>query len=140
MNKKTILKSLLILAGAIILFASPTTNAQTDNWKVPKIANKLKNPMLGKLSATKKGKELFDINCVTCHGEKGLGNGIAASGLVPPPANLNSKKVQEQSDGAIFYKITKGKNAMIAWRSSLTSKERWQLVNYIRTLSKKSKK
>ena len=44
MNKKIILKSLLILTGTIILFAPPKTNAQTDNWRAPKIANKLKNP------------------------------------------------------------------------------------------------
>ena len=140
MNKKIILKSLLILTGTIILFAPPKTNAQTDNWKAPKIANKLKNPLKGNFAMVKKGKELFEINCVTCHGEKGLGNGVAASGLVPKPANLTSKKVQEQSDGAIYYKITKGKNAMLSWKYSLTSKQRWQLVNYIREFGKKHKK
>lgn len=134
MNKKTVSRSLLILAATIIFFASPTINAQANNWKAPKIADRLKNPLKGDLSAVKKGKELFDINCVTCHGAKGLGDGIAASSLFPKPANLTSKEVQKQSDGAIYYKITKGKNAMISWKYSLSEKQRWQLVSYIREL------
>ena len=123
------------MAATIILFDTPTINAQTSNWTAPKIANKLKNPLKGNLSAVKKGKELFDINCVTCHGAKGLGNGIAASSLFPKPTNLASKEVQKQSDGAIYYKITKGKNAMISWKYSLSNKQRWQLVSYIRALA-----
>ena len=112
---------------------------QGKKWVAPAMADKLKNPLKGKAEATKKGKSLFQINCATCHGDKGLGNGPGSMGLNPKPANLTSKEVQKQSDGALFWKITTGfpPTAMISWRSRFSNKERWELVDYIRELGKK---
>ena len=108
-------------------------------WVAPAMADKLKNPLSGNEEATEKGKSLFQVNCSTCHGEKGLGNGPGSMGLNPKPANLTSKEVQKQSDGAIFWKITTGfpPTAMISWRSRFSNKQRWELVDYIRELGKK---
>lgn len=127
----------IIITAFLFFFSASTLNAQSKNtWKAPKIADKLKNPHKGQFSDTKKGKELYNISCVTCHGESGKGDGIAAAGLVPKPADLTSKSVINQSDGAIYWKLTKGKSgtSMTGYKSSLSSKERWQLVNYIREL------
>ena len=108
-------------------------------WVAPAMADKLENPLKGNKEATEKGKSLFEVNCQTCHGEKGEGNGPGSAGLNPKPANLTSKEVQKQSDGAIFWKITTGfpPTAMISWRSNLSNKQRWELVDYIRELGKK---
>lgn len=107
-------------------------------WKAPKFASEIKNPLSGNSESAKEGKNLFNVYCVTCHGEKGEGNGIAAATLNPRPANLTSSQVQKQSDGAIYWKITTGfpPTAMISWRSNLSDKQRWSLVNYIRGLKK----
>ena len=114
-------------------------NQSGKKWVAPAMADKLKNPLSGNKEATEKGKSLFEINCQTCHGEKGEGNGPGSAGLNPKPANLTSKDVQKQSDGAIFWKITTGfpPTAMISWRSNLSDKQRWELVDYIRELGKK---
>ncbi len=108
-------------------------------WKAPKFADEIKNPLSGNSEAAKEGKNLFNVYCVTCHGEKGEGNGVAAATLNPKPANLSSAEVQKQSDGAIYWKITTGfpSTAMISWRSNLSDKQRWELVNYIRVLRNK---
>jgi mono/diheme cytochrome c family protein len=108
-------------------------------WVAPAMADKLVNPLKDNKEATEKGKSLFEINCQTCHGEKGIGNGPGSAGLNPKPANLTSNEVQKQSDGAIFWKITTGfpPTAMISWRSNLSDKQRWELVDYIRELGKK---
>ncbi len=107
-------------------------------WKAPKFADEIKNPLNGNSEAAQKGRNLFNVYCVTCHGEKGEGNGVAAATLNPKPANLASSLVQKQSDGAIYWKITTGfpPTAMISWRSNLSDKQRWSLVNYIRELKK----
>ncbi|HZE19940.1 MAG TPA: cytochrome c, partial [Candidatus Angelobacter sp.] len=36
-----------------------------------------------------KGKTLFDVNCASCHGSKGLGDGPAAAALNPKPRNFH---------------------------------------------------
>jgi mono/diheme cytochrome c family protein len=116
-----------------------TSKQNKETWKAPKSADELKNPFKDQKSSTLDGKKIFDQNCVSCHGDEGLGNGPAGASLNPKPANLTSKEVQEQSDGAIFWKITNGRGIMISWKFSLSEKQRWHLVNYIRELGKKSK-
>ena len=111
--------------------------ATTTTWKAPKSADSLKNPLAGKSEAAKDGKNIFQTYCITCHGDKGEGNGPSAAGLNPKPANLTIKRIQKQSDGALFWKITTGKTPMISWKYTLSKKQRWELVDYIRQLAKK---
>lgn len=113
---------------------------QSEGWKAPKSADNLKNPLFKDKGSVEKGEKLFVQDCVTCHGKSGLGDGIAGSALNPKPSNLTSSSVQKQSDGAIFWKISNGRNAMIPWKYSLSENQRWQLVNFIRTLAKKNVK
>ncbi len=103
-------------------------------WLAPKSTNKMKNPLKGKSEAAHKGESLYIQNCSECHGTSGKGDGPTADMLDTKPANLTSKKVQKQSDGAIFWKITNGKGVMAAYKDALTEEQRWQLVNYIRKL------
>ena len=56
--------------------------------------------------------------------------------LNPKPADWTSKKVQDESDGEIFWKITTGRGAMPAWWH-LPEGDRWALVRYIRSLGAK---
>ncbi|HMW06336.1 MAG TPA: cytochrome c [Leptospiraceae bacterium] len=37
-----------------------------------------------------KGKEAFDINCASCHGATGAGDGVAAASLNPKPRNYKA--------------------------------------------------
>jgi len=106
-------------------------------WVAPKYTDNLKNPIEGDTKAAKNGKSLYITNCANCHGNKGEGNGPGAAALNPKPKNLTSDKVQSQTDGAIFWKITTGNPPMVSWQKVLTEKERWSLVNYIRQLKTK---
>lgn len=117
----------------------PQANPQIGgtSWVAPESADKLKNPLKGNAKAAKDGKSLFTTYCVSCHGNKGEGNGVAAASLTPKPKNLTAKQVQDQTDGAIFWKITTGKPPMLSWKSTLSDKQRWSLVNYIRELGGK---
>lgn len=109
--------------------------AQTT-WQAPASANNLTNPLTGDKAATESGKKTFNALCVICHGPKGKGDGMGGAGLTPKPSNLSSEKVQSQTDGAIFWKLTNGRPPMASYETIIPEKNRWELINYIRTLQK----
>jgi len=70
-----------------------------------------------------------------CHGTTGEGNGQIAALLANKPANLTSLVTQSKSDGALFLTITNGVTGrMPPMVENLTVRDRWDVVNYIRTL------
>jgi len=94
------------------------------------------NPVAADVASLARGGELFAINCKMCHGENGQGNGPIAPFLVNyKPANLTGPLLHAMSDGAVFLVITNGvPDRMPALNENLTVRERWDVVNYIRTL------
>lgn len=112
-------------------------NGPGASWKAPSSADALKNPYKGNTAETEKGKALYEQMCVICHGKGGKGDGPAGIALNPRPADHTSAKVQDQSDGALFWKMTNGNPPMAAYKDVLSEEQRWDLVNYIRTLKKK---
>lgn len=87
-----------------------------------------------------RGKELYDINCAICHGENGNGRGYLVrenGGMYPAmPANLISDDLKNSSDGRYYYAIMKGINIMGPFNDVLNHKERWMVINHIRTLQR----
>ena len=104
-------------------------------WKAPASAKATKNPV-DKAAGVKLGEALFRENCVICHGKAGKGDGEAAAAMKPRPKSLVDKTVQAQTDGELFWKISEGRDAMPGWKS-ISEKERWSLVSYIRVLAEK---
>lgn len=107
------------------------------------------NPIPADATSVARGAELFAINCVMCHGETGQGNGTISAFLVKKkPADLTSELVQSRSDGALFLTITNGiwnpnntlfpdvefSGQMPPLNENLTVRERWDVVNFLRTL------
>ncbi|HSB02420.1 MAG TPA: cytochrome c [Anaerolineales bacterium] len=94
------------------------------------------NPMKADDASIARGAELFAINCKMCHGETGEGNGPIAPFLIKfRPANLTSPLIKAFSDGQIFMTITNGvPDRMPPLNENLTVSERWDVVNFVRTL------
>jgi mono/diheme cytochrome c family protein len=94
------------------------------------------NPTTADEASLTRGRELYVLNCQICHGQTGEGNGPIAAFLVNfKPANLTSELVQSKSDGSIFLTITNGVDGkMPALNENLLVAERWDVVNFIRTL------
>ncbi len=124
----------ITLTLLLLMFATFMVNAQT--WVAPKSADTIKNPFKDNKDAIKKGKKLYISMCVICHGNKGKGDGVAGATLSPRPANFTSKKIQAQTDGALFWKLTNGNAPMAAYKDMLSKEQRWQLISYIRTFKK----
>jgi len=109
-------------------------------WDTPAWTDTLKNPVAHNAAATDSGKVLYQKNCVVCHGTGGKGDGVAAAGLSMKPADHTSPNVQLQTDGSLWYELSNGHAPMPAYKNVLTAKQRWELINYIRTLDKSKAK
>lgn len=90
------------------------------------------------------GKELYNIFCATCHGEKGDGNGylVRDDGGVYPvqPAILINDEFTASSNGRMYHAIVYGKNLMGGYADKVSYEERWQIIHYIRELQAKERK
>ena len=94
------------------------------------------NPVVADEISVTRGATLFAINCVMCHGVTGEGNGQVGALLANKPANLTSLITQSKSDGALFLTLTNGvTDRMPPMVENLTVRDRWDVVNYIRTLA-----
>jgi mono/diheme cytochrome c family protein len=109
---------------------------QHTPWVTPKTAQDIKNPLAGNKSVLADAKTLYTTNCAPCHGTKGKGDGPAAAALSPKPADHSSAVVQNESDGSLFWKLSEGRNPMPSYKKILSDNQRWELVNYIRTLAR----
>ena len=107
------------------------------------------NPVPADEVSIARGAQLYSIHCMMCHGENGEGNGTISAFLVKKkPANLTSDLVQSKSDGSLFLTISNGifnpnntlfpgtefSGQMPPLNENLTVRERWDVVNYLRTL------
>ena len=119
----------------IILVSFPIVTI-AHGWKVPaKAANRL-NPVPKNQTSIKSGKQLFLRYCASCHGNKGIGDGILSWKLDPKPANL-MERAGNHSDGDFAWKITNGRGSMPAFKDKLSENEIWQLTIFIQSLKTK---
>ena len=94
------------------------------------------NPVEADEASIARGAELYDIHCKMCHGQDFDGRGPIAPFLANKPANLTSPVVQSKSDGSIFLTLTNGvEGKMPPMNENLLITDRWDLVNFIRTLT-----
>lgn len=97
------------------------------------------------------GKELYNIYCGICHGDKGdgmgylvreadLAKGISAGVYPVQPAILINEEFTAASNGRYYHAIVKGRNLMGSYADKLSYEERWQVIHYIRSLQAKNLK
>ena len=108
-----------------------------ETWNAPAAEAQKKNPVAATQSALAAGQKIYSKTCAMCHGKTGDADGPAVIELNIHPAKLSDPKVATESDGALFWKITTGKKPMPAYGKRLSETDRWHLVNYIRTFSKR---
>ena len=82
------------------------------------------------------GKSLYSKHCKSCHGKEGYGDGPKAEEQDGDLGDFSTSEFQAQSDGALFYKTTIGRNDMPEYVKKMPEDEdRWLVVNYMRTLA-----
>ncbi len=117
----------LLVSTAAVTFYGPA-NAQAD----PAATLKKVQPNAEML---KTGEKIFQANCVACHGTNGMGDGLSAAALNPPPRNFHAKDGWKngQSFAGLYKTLEEGiaGGAMGAY-TQFSAAERVALINYVR--------
>lgn len=122
---KYLIKSLVVFAVFAFL-TLPALEGQDSTFRnAPASADQMKSPVTGQTRVTEIGGQIYQTNCLACHGRQGEG-----SGNIPA---LKSPKVQGASEGALFWFITQGdvNDGMPSW-AFMPEERRWQVIAYIK--------
>lgn len=83
------------------------------------------------------GERLYAQHCASCHGPRGMGDGPAGKGIVPPPPALGSAAVMRDVPPALAYRIISvgiAGTQMVGWANQLSADERWSIVSWLNGL------
>jgi len=136
MKNKNFKITLIIFGLAFVLFSFKTL-VQEEEWIVPEKYKTMKNPTdKSDKENLAIGKNLYSKHCKSCHGKEGYGDGPKAADQEGDLGDFSSEDTQDQTDGALFYKITTGRDDMPNFKKKMPDDEdRWLIVNYMRTLA-----
>lgn len=83
-------------------------------------------------------KDAKPLACVQCHGVMGKGDGSMAKGMTPKPRDFSCVAMMKDiPDGQLFWIIKNGsKGTGMMGFGALNDNQIWQVVSYIRKLSK----
>ena len=105
-------------------------------YETPAQARGLANPLPRTEAVLRLGRKVFSNNCLICHGPLADGTPILTAAYGAKPANLQSKRFLDYTDGEIYHIIMKGENAMPSLATALDEDERWAAVHYLRALQR----
>ena len=129
---------ILILVSGFMAFSFTLNVDQPKTpWAVPDAAKNKKNSVATNAKSIAEGKDLWGTHCKSCHGAKGIGDGIKAPQLKTVPGDFSRADVQVQTDGSLFYKISEGRGDMPAFKKKIPdADDMWNIINYVRTFKK----
>jgi mono/diheme cytochrome c family protein len=145
MPLKTLILALVLGTGSLWAQEKQSTTPPAEPGPVaahpatPSAADKArKNPVKFTEVSVERGQKVFKTQCALCHGDKADGKGdLAADMKLTIPDFTKPETLKDRTDGELFTIIGSGQNAMPAQGSRLTETHRWNLVNYMRSLSGK---
>ena len=99
---------------------------------------KLVNPTKPTAESLALGKKAYGTDCAMCHGKTGAGDGdLAADMKLKLMDYRDPDALKSMSDGEIYMLIDKGKGQMSGEEGRMKPTQIWNVVNYVRSLSKK---
>lgn len=135
-------ESLIEQAGAL----KKLIDAKADGAKVAALASSLRWRTIEAYGVIvtprtapdpRRGSALYAANCAGCHGVEGRGDGPAAKGLTPAPANFHDRdRMSQRSLYGLYNTITLGVNGTsMQPYSQLSEEERWALAFHVGALA-----
>jgi len=100
--------------------------------QIPRVVNMV-NPVPATAESLDRGQVLFARTCVPCHGAGGLGDGpVTQVGMLQ--MSILTDQARGYTDGYIYGMIRVGRGLMPSYGHQITHFDRWNLVNYVRSL------
>ena len=123
-----------VMAGGLVGFAAGVALVISGLPGGGAGGDELRNPMPATEESIQAGLAVYEANCLSCHGETGQGDGPAAAGMDPPPADLRVH-AHHHPDAMLFGFVRDGipDTPMAPLGDVLTAHEIWHLINYIKT-------
>lgn len=133
---KTLRNTMIVGGLLLVMLAFNSIQIQSTEWVVPEKYETMANPTDAEDDENMEiGEELYMKHCKSCHGKEGLGDGPKADEQEGELGDFSDEEFQAQSDGALFYKTTIGRDDMPAYDKKMPDDEdRWLIINYVRTL------
>jgi len=108
------------------------------NLLIPLDEVKRENPVKPTEASLADGKKLFGYQCAMCHGDKGDGKTeLAESMKLTMKDYTDPAALKDFTDGALGYILEKGKGKMPGQEGRMSANQKWNMINYIRSLAKK---
>lgn len=118
----------------------PVTGVELDSVSLAQ-ADKLTNPRTRTSESLNRGQWEYETYCLVCHGPAGRGDGPISSVAGGPFVGVRSlvtDTMARRSDGYIYgvmiHAPTMGRGLMPIYGDKVHGSDRWDLVNYIRSL------
>ncbi len=139
MRNYLLLVAILLVVG-VAGYTQEKKEAQQEPapFKIPPEEVKRENPIKHTAASIAQGKNLYRSQCAMCHGVKGDGKGdLAVEIKLKLKDYRDPAALRDITDGELFYILTKGKGQMPDQGERLRPEQRWNMINYIRSISKK---
>jgi mono/diheme cytochrome c family protein len=141
---------LLLLAGVLVAqeaqkpgekpaaAAAQTTPKGPHSYNLTAEDAARKNPVAFTETSVARGKKIYQSQCAMCHGQNADGKGgLVEEMKINPPNFTNPETLKDRTDGALFVILGVGSETMPGQGTRMKDKEKWDLVNYLRTVSGK---
>ncbi len=130
----------IMLAFGVAGFTQEKKEPQKEpaEFKIPPEEAKRENPIKPTSASIAQGKHLYSSQCAMCHGANGDGKGDLAIEIKLKTRDYRDPTaLKDMTDGELYYILNKGKGQMPDQGDRLTAEQKWNLINYIRSLAKK---
>ncbi len=109
-----------------------TLHAGAPRWIAPEEFRNKPNPVAADSPSIEAGQEAYSTHCLSCHGEKGTGDGVDAKKQNLGLGDLG-RDLKDRSDGGLFWKLSEDHAPTPEFGQTLDETTWWHLINYVRT-------
>jgi hypothetical protein len=81
-----------------------------------------------------RGQDRYNVFCSPCHSKLGDGRGMIVQRGFPAPVSYHVDSIRTKPPGFYFDVITNGYGKMFNYASSVSVRDRWAIIAYIRAL------
>lgn len=115
------------------------TPKEPAGFKIPPEEAQRQNPVKPTPNSIGQGKRIYAFDCAMCHGKEGDGKGdLAADMELKLRDYRDPAALKDFTDGELFHILAKGKGKMPGDEGRMKAEQRWDLINFIRSLAKKA--